>query len=140
MKAIRALSVAALCAFLLPGLALARTKTEEMKDPVVVNLDTKASAAQIKKGVKMAVLNRKWNITNDKGTEFDAEAGPAWGRAKWSAKIHVSISGKTVTMKYVSSEGLNAEGNQIHPTYNKIVGYLEKDIPIYVEREVTASE
>lgn len=140
MKAIRAVSVAALCLALVPAAAFARTRTVQIIDPVTVSLDTKAKPAQVKKGVKLAVLNRRWNISNDKGTEFDAEAGPAWGRAQWSAKIHVSISGKTVTIKYVSSEGLSAEGNQIHPTYNKIVGYLQKDIPIYVEREVTASQ
>ena len=127
-------------ALLLPAVGLARAKLEEMRDPVTVTLDTKASAAQIKKGVKLAVLNRKWNITNEKGNEFDAEAQPMWGRDKWSAKIHVVHTTKSVTIKYVSSDGLNAEGGQIHPTYNKIVGYLEKDIPIYIEREVVSSQ
>ena len=40
-----------------------------------------------------------------------------------------------MNIKYVSSEGLSAEGDQIHPTYNRWVKGLEKDIPIYVERE-----
>jgi len=140
---LRKLSLIVLLSLTLPGLALARTRTVEMNDPVTVNLDTKATAAQIKKGVKMAVLNRKWNISDEKatkaGTEFDAESHQAWGHP-WSAKVHVSVSGKTVTIKYVSSEALDAEGKQIHPTYNKIVGYLQSDIPIYVEREVTASQ
>jgi hypothetical protein len=140
MNVRRLLSVAALCAVLVPGTALARSKTEDIKDPVTVTLDTKAKADQIKKGVKLAVLNRKWTISNEKGAGFDAEAGPAWGKSQWKAKIHVAIKDKTVTIKYVGSEGLNAEGNQIHPTYNKIVGYLEKDIPIYVERQVVAAE
>ena len=143
MNAIRALSVAVLCLALAPATVLARAKSEEMKDPVTVSLDTKATAAQIKKGVKMAVLNRKWNISDEKatkaGTEFDAESHQAWGHP-WSAKVHVSVSGKTVTIKYVSSESLDAEGKQIHPTYNKIVGLLQQDIPIYIEREVTASQ
>lgn len=139
MKSIRILSVAAFCLTLLPGAVLARGKMEEINNPTI-KLETKANAAQIKKGVKMAVLNRKWNITNDKGNEFDADAQQMWGRNRWSAKIHVSISGKAVTIKYVSSEALSANGNMIHPTYNKIVGFLESDIPIYVEREVVASQ
>ena len=140
---LRKLTLIATLALLLPLNAHARARLEEMKDPVTINLDTKATAAQIKKGVKMAVLNRKWNISDEKanksGTEFDAESHQAWGRP-WSAKVHVTISGKTVTLKYASSDGLDADGKQIHPTYNKIVGYLQSDIPIYIEREVTASQ
>lgn len=134
------LAVAVTTAMLLPGAAFARGKSVEMNDPVTINLETKASPAQVKKGVKLAVLGRKWAISDDKGEGFDAVATPAWGRDKWSAKVHVAISGKTVKISYVSSEGLDAEGKNIHPTYNKIVGYLEKDIPIYVEREAVSSQ
>jgi len=120
-----------------------RAKLEDIKNPSVT-LQTKATAAQIKKGVKMAVLNRKWNIANEKaakgGTEFDADYEHHFGRSNTSAKIHVVVKGKTVTINYVSSEGLSAEGNQIARDYNNWVGNLEKDIPIYVEREVTASQ
>ena len=56
------------------------------------------------------------------------------------AKIHVTYSTKDVKIKYLTSEGLKADGTQIHPTYNKWMAMLEKDIPIYVEREVTASQ
>jgi len=139
MNLTRSLSIAALC-LALPLAASARTKTVEMNDPVTINLETKGSAKQIKKGVKLAVLNRKWNISGDKDDAFDAEASVGWGRGKGSAKIHVAIAGKTVTIKYVSSEGLDADGKNIHPTYNKIIGLLEKDIPIYVEREVVSSQ
>jgi hypothetical protein len=120
-----------------------RPKLEEIKNPSIT-LETKATAAQIKKGVKMAVLNRKWNIQNEKaakdGTEFDAEYEHHFGRSNTSAKIHVVVKGKTVNIKYVSSDGLSAEGDQIARDYNAWVTNLEKDIPIYVEREVTASQ
>jgi hypothetical protein len=139
MTVSRLLSVAALCAALVPAAAFGRMKAVEIVDPVTINLETKAKPDQVKKGVKMAVLNRKWSIKNEKGHEFDAEyTSPS--RDHWSAKIHVSYSPKAVTIKYVGSEGLNAEGKMIHPTYNKIVGNLEKDIPIYIERELVASE
>ena len=135
----RTLSIAALC-LALPLAASAGSKTVEMNDPVTINLETKAKPEQVKKGIKMAVLNRKWNISNEKGSEFDAAYENTFGRGHWSAKIHVSYTPKSCTIRYVSSDGLNADGKNIHPTYNKIIGYLEKDIPIYIEREVTASE
>jgi hypothetical protein len=138
MNLTRTLSIAALC-LALPLAASARMKSQEMNDPVTINLETKAKPEQIKKGIKLAVLNRKWDITNEKGSEFDAEYKNT-SRAGWSAKIHVSYTPKAVTIKYVSSEGLDADGKNIHPTYNKIIGNLEKDIPIYIEREVVASE
>lgn len=139
MNTARVASVAALCLALLPGAVLARMKSEEMLNPTIA-LSTKASAAQVKKGVKMALLNRQWNITSDKSGELDATYTRDTRRDHLMAKIHVTYSTREVTIKYVASEGLSAEGNQIHPTYNNWMRNLQKDIPIYVEREVTASE
>jgi siderophore synthetase component len=129
----------ALALALLPLAALA-ARTTEMKSPVTIALATKASAAQVKKAVKTAVLARQWQISNEKGNEFDATYTRTDRNGTLMAKIHVAHSPKQVTIKYVASEGLSAEGSQIHPTYNKWIGNLEKDIPIYVEREVVASE
>lgn len=140
MDLARALPIAALCLGLaLPGVALARGKSEEIKN-VTIDLTTKASAAQIKKGVKMAVLNRKWTITNEKGNEFDASYTKPERRGDMTAKIHVSYGSKQVKITYAGSENMNADGTTIHPWYNKWVTNLEKDIPIYIEREVVASE
>ena len=61
----RILTATALCLALLPAAAHARSKSEPIDNPTV-QLSTKASASQVKKGVKMAVLNRKWDITNEK--------------------------------------------------------------------------
>lgn len=112
----------------------------EMKSPVTIPLTTKASNAQVKKAVKLAVLSRQWTISNEKGNEFDATYTRADRRSNLMAKIRVSYTPSAVTIKYLNSEGLSAEGNQIHPTYNKWIANLEKDIPIYLEREVVASE
>ena len=139
MKTTRALSIAVLCLSLLPGAALARSKSEPIKN-ATISLTTKASTSQIKKGVKMAVLNRKWNITNEKGNEFDAAYTKAERRGDMTAKIHVSYSSKEVKITYAGSENMGADGSSIHPWYNKWVTNLEKDIPIYIEREVISSE
>ena len=139
MNTTRILSAAVLCLALLPAIASARMRSEEIENPTI-ELSTKASAAQVKKAVKMAVLNRQWTISNEKGNEFDATYQRDNRREHLMAKIHITYSTKEVSIKYVASDGLSAEGNTIHPTYNKWVANLQKDIPIYVEREVTASE
>jgi hypothetical protein len=140
MSLARALPIAALCLGLaLPGAVLARGKSEPIKS-VVITLDTKASASQIKKGVKLAVLNRKWTISDEKGNEFNASYTKPERRGDMTAKIHVSYSSKEVRITYAGSENMGADGTNIHPWYNKWVTNLEKDIPIYIEREVIASQ
>lgn len=137
---LRTLSIAALCLGLaLPAAVLARGKSEEIKN-VTIALTTKASNSQVKKGVKMAVLNRKWTIANEKGNEFDASYTKPERRGDMTAKIHVSYSTKEVKITYAGSENMNEDGGSIHPWYNKWVTNLEKDIPIYIEREVVASQ
>lgn len=129
-------------AFVLAVLPLASqaARTTEINDPVKIPLETKASNAQVKKAVKLAVLSRQWQISNEKGNSFNATYTRADRRSNLMAKIHVSYTPKEVTIKYVASEGLSAEGRQIHPTYNKWIANLQKDIPIYLQREVVASE
>ena len=140
MKSVRALSIAALCLGLaLPAAVLARGKSQEIKN-VTITLNTKASLSQIKKGVKMSVLNRKWTIANDKGNEFDASYTKPERRGDMTARIHVRYSAKEVKITYAGSENMGADGNSIHPWYNKWVTNLERDIPIYIEREVVASQ
>ena len=139
MKLARVLPVAALCLSLLPAAAFSRMKSEEIENPTI-QLNTKATPAQVKKAVKMAVLNRQWQISGEKPNEFDATYTRDRRNEHLMAKIHVTYSTKEVSIRYLASEGLSAEGNQIHPTYNNWIGNLKKDIPIYVEREVVAGE
>jgi len=139
MSLVRALSVAALSLGLALPAAVSARGNEAIKN-VTIDLSTKASASQIKKGVKMAVLNRKWEISNEKGNEFDASYTKKERRGDMTAKIHVSYGPKQVRITYAGSENMGADGSTIHPWYNKWVTNLEKDIPIYIEREVVASE
>ena len=135
----RTLKALALVLAVLP-LAAQAGRLVDMDDPVTLPLETKATAAQVKKGVKMAVLNRKWTIANEKGNEFDASYTKPERRGDMTAKIHVSYSTKEVKITYAGSENMNEDGGSIHPWYNKWVTNLEKDIPIYIEREVVASQ
>jgi hypothetical protein len=140
MTTVRTLSLAALClSLVLPAAALARGKNEEIYN-ATIPLATKASSAQVKKGVKMAVLGRKWTIANEKGNEFDASYTKAGRGGDLTAKIHVAYSSKEVRITYAGSEGMDADGTSINRTYNTWVKNLEKDIPIYIEREVVSSE
>jgi hypothetical protein len=135
----RIVATLALCLTLLPVAVHARSKSEEIDNPTIA-LNTKASSSQVKKGVKMAVLNRKWNISNESGNSFEASYTKPERRGDMTARIKVRYSTKEVKISYVGSENMDADGNSIHPWYNRWVGNLVKDIPIYIEREVIASE
>ena len=140
MRAMRALTLTAVClGILLPAAAQARSRNEPIYSPTI-ELNTKASASQIKKGVKMAVLNRKWTISNEKGNEFDASYTKKERRGDLTAKIHVTYGPKQVKISYAGSENMDADGTNINRYYNSWVKNLEKDIPIYIEREVVASQ
>lgn len=142
---LRKLPLIALLSVLLPLQADARRapKTETIYNPTIT-LNTKAKLDQVKKGVKLAVLNRKWQISNEKGNAFDAtyDSTQTWHHRgePWKATVHITYDTKQVKIQYLSSEGLSQEGDQIHKNYNSWIHNLEADIPIYVEREVTASQ
>lgn len=141
MTTVRAFPVVAVClGLLLPGAAMARAKTEPVYT-AVIPLATKATPAQVKKGVKMAVLGRKWTISNEKGNTFEASYTKAERRGgDLTARIRVTYGPKEVKVEYVSSENMGYDGGSINRYYNSWVKNLEKDIPIYIEREVVSSE
>ena len=139
MNLARALPLAALCL----GLALPAASFARGPEPIrnaTITLDTKAKESQVKKAVKTAVLNRKWTISNDKPGAFDASYTKPERRGDMTARIHVTYNAKEVRITYAGSENMDEAGGNIHPWYNKWVANLEKDIPIYIEREVIAAE
>jgi hypothetical protein len=115
-------------------------RSAELVDPEPIVLTVKATSAQVKKAVKTSLLNRQWELSNEKPGYVEGK----YTKPKFWAKIGVSYDTRKVTIRYLDSEGLNyeKEGEQrvIHPNYNKWIGNLLKDIPIYLQRELTAAE
>lgn len=141
MTTVRTLPLLAAClGLLLPAAAMARAKTEPVYN-AVIPLTTKATAKQVKKGVKMAVLSRKWTISNEKGNSFEASyTKPERRGGDLTARIRVTYGPKEVKVEHISSENMGYNGSSINRYYNSWVKNLEKDIPIYIEREVVSSE
>lgn len=106
-------------------------------DPIVLSEGT---PAQVKKAVKTSLLNRGWLLSNEKGNYVEG----TYTKPKFWAKIGVSWEGRTVRIQYLASEGLDYEKDgdrrEIHGNYIKWIRNLEKDIPIYLQREAMASE
>ena len=123
----------------LPFAAHARARTDAIKSPVEIPIAAKATAAQVNLAAQLAAQSRGWVVENRKGNAFEAVYAQE-GRRSFSARIGVTSSAKTVTIQYVSSEGLDydeADGT-ISANYNKWMNFLERDIPTFVDWIVAA--
>lgn len=94
----------------------------------------KLNTAEVGQAVKQALIGRRWAIAKEKGNSLEA----LQTSRGLSAKITVSWTKDTVSIKYLDSIGFDfrEEGGQrlIHPNYNKWIGNLQKDIPVFMER------
>lgn len=117
----------------LPFTAEAR-RTDAIKSPLEIPIPAKATTTQVRLAAQLAVQSRGWVIENRKGNAFEAVYAQE-GRRSFSARISVTHSAKDVTIKYVSSEGLdyNEADGTIHANYNKWMDFLEQDIPTFVD-------
>lgn len=116
---------------LLPLAAMARQDPlVDLEVPVIEGL----SARQVGDAVRQALVGRRWIVSEAKGNRVEATQTAR----KHMAKIAVSWDTRTVRIAYVDSAELNFEQKNgqrfIHPTYNKWIGNLEKDLPIFMQR------
>lgn len=106
----------------------AKTETIYNPDPIQVPCNNLTND-KIRGVVREAFLGRGW-IPTDKG----ANVLEAKLQKKYEAVVTASWTTKAVTVKYKSSEGLNAEGDQIHRNYNKWIRYIERDVALKLSR------
>ncbi|KPK46852.1 MAG: hypothetical protein AMS22_17490 [Thiotrichales bacterium SG8_50] len=106
----------------------ARTETMYNPDPIAVPCNN-LSNDKIRTAVRESFLGRGW-VPTDKG----ANALEAKLQKKYEAVVTASWTTKAVTVKYKSSEGLSAEGDQIHRNYNKWIRNIERDIALKLSR------
>lgn len=112
---------------LLPWSAFAGRATE-MDAPPVIDIPGKTSQEKVVSVIRKALKGRDWEIKSSDGGRITAR----YSRNEYSVKIAVVYNSKTITIKYVDSDHLNYEKKDgkayIHPSYNRWVRILEKDI------------
>jgi hypothetical protein len=126
---------AAICLLLLPWTA----RSAEIVDPAGIELSGAYTEPEVRRGVRLALLNRHWTPTNERERRVEA----LFTRDTLWVRIVVEYTANAVTVRYVASEGLDYEEEdgerEIHGTYNRWIGGLLKDIPILIERARVAS-
>ena len=116
------------------ALAAARSEPVAIKDPVTVPVMVKLTDSQLRKAVRAALLNRGWNLENEKPGSLEATLSRRDSRRVHSAKIGVTYDAQQIVVRYVSSEGFSydATTKTILPDYNNWMDALAKDLPVYL--------
>ncbi|WP_020647756.1 hypothetical protein [Solimonas variicoloris] len=116
---------------LLPFAAFARNAPIHDTDVAVVG---NLSAKQVGEAVNRALVGRRWIISNQKGNTLEATQMTRG----LMAKVAISWDAQHVTIKYLDSQGLDYEEKDgeryIHGNYNKWIGNLERDLPVFMTR------
>lgn len=116
---------------LLPFAAFARNAPIHDADVAVVG---DLSAKQVGEAVVRTLTGRRWIFTPPKGNSLEATQMTRG----LMAKITVSWDAQHVTIKYLDSQGLDYADNNgertIHGNYNKWIGNLERDLPVFMTR------
>lgn len=124
--------VALCCASLFPVAAHAG-RAALMVDPPTFEVPAQAKPAQVKQGVKQAMLGLRWAVDNERPGYVE---GKYTGGGYW-VRIGVSYVGSSVSIRYLTSNGLGfvekGDKRYIHANYNKWINSLVSAIPRSVE-------
>jgi len=102
-------------------------KTETIYNPEPIKAPcNKLTNDKVRTAVRETFLGRGWLPTDKGPNAVEAKLE----KSKYNAVVTATWTTQAVTIKYKSSEGLRAEGDQIHRNYNKWIRYLERDLSL----------
>lgn len=84
---------------------------------------TKITNEQLKDAIISAATEQQWSIMPD-GSDLIA----TYRESNYMAKIRISYSPTGYTIDYADSKKLRYNGNDIHPTYNRLIKALQANI------------
>lgn len=120
---------------LVGGPALA-ARTAPLYNPEPIAVPAGKNGDQVKSAVRRALLQRNWRVKEIAPGHIEGRHEKAGRKGvEHVAIVTVKFDTKTVRISYKDSEELNydKESGEIHPTYNKWVRNLEKDISVNLE-------
>jgi len=150
-------SAVPLGAAIVGGLGLAACREEALRQPSNVPFSGYASAPERARQITLAAEQRGWTArpvmvgAGGGGTGGAAQLAPAWGqpnqaqsrgragravpaieatnnRAGHNVVVHILYDQNSFSVRYVSSVGLNYDGQNIHTYYNGLVDQLVRQI------------
>ncbi|NJO55343.1 MAG: hypothetical protein HC834_02170 [Rhodospirillales bacterium] len=86
-----------------------------------------ATLDQVRQAILFAGAKRDWNME----VEGPGKILASHQRSGHVATVEILYNTTTFTIQYLSSEELQYADGTVHPTYNRWIEYLEKDIQTY---------
>lgn len=137
MKNVKSVAVLVL-AFLLvlsPLAHAAKSVPVEDSQNTVPNFGSKpVTAADVKKAIIKAALQRGWQPISDAGGKIRLQLDEK-RKGEYRLVVDVVYDAKNYTIKYVSSDGLKYDGSTIHSSYSRWINLLVQTI----NKEITTA-
>lgn len=106
-------------------------RADPLFTPEPIEVPAGKSADEVKNAVRRALLQRNWRVKEIARGHVEAKYSKAGRRGvEHVATVDIQYDTKNIRIAYKDSQELNydKDANEIHPTYNKWVRNLEKDI------------
>lgn len=127
------LTAVVLCCTALFPLAAHAGKSAVLVDPPTFEVSADAKPAQIGKGIKQAMVGQRWAVDTERPGYVEGK----YTGGGWWVRVAVSYVGHSVSIRYLTSDGLNfsdkGDRRYIHANYLKWVKALAGAIPHSVE-------
>ncbi|MHB8453552.1 MAG: hypothetical protein ACYDDO_02390 [Acidiferrobacterales bacterium] len=117
-------------AVLLLASSPAEARLQRVYNPEPIQVPAGKSLVQVRKAIRKAVFDKGWEAKEISPTEMDAKYTKPGRGKEYSAVVTIAYNTKTVRISYKDSKHLDYKKskNRIHPTYNRWVQFLERNI------------
>ena len=116
--------------------AVQAARTADLYNPAPIAVPAKATPAQVKTAIKIALQGRGWTHKEQAPGHIVATLVAR----KHEAKVDIRYDAREITIKYLDSVELNYEktsdGEIIHQNYNGWIKNLERDIQAHLNAEL----
>jgi len=108
----------------------AEARTQPVYNPQPIAVPAGKSLAVVRKAIRKAIFDKGWEVKNISSSQMEAKYTKPGKGKEYSAAVTIMYDTKTVRITYKDSKNLDYDKakDKIHPTYNRWVQYLERNI------------
>lgn len=130
LKRILSLFAIVPAAVLLLASAPAMARIQPVYNPEPIQVPEGRSLAEVRKAIRKAIFDKGWEAKEVSSNHIVATYTKPGRGKEYTAVVDIVYNTKTVRITYKDSKDLdyNQKENKIHPTYNRWVQFLERNI------------
>ncbi len=117
-------------AVLLLASSPAEARIQPVYNPEPIQVPSGKSLVQVRKAIHKAIFDKGWEAKEISPNEIEAKYTKSGKGKEYVAVVTIRYDAKTVRITYKDSKDLdyNKAKDKIHPTYNRWVQFLERNI------------